>query len=176
VDTLNSSAFAQDGPTSESANSPDARQDGAGDQAQKRVDDLMGLANRRLSMAQRAEAERDAARAEVEALRASIEDGWADERARYWQSPGPDIAQAAPVEGEATGVDAPDADGYVDPDYDPDTDFTPRSQPKVDHNAAPRSATVPIGARGSDLDLARAAFTKASEQEDQRIKALLEWP
>jgi hypothetical protein len=156
--------------------SPDSRQDGAGDQVtDRRVRDLMGLANRRLTMAQKAEAERDAARAELDALRASMDDGWQAQRAEYWQQqpPATEIAQAEAGDDGQDGADEVD-----DPNYDPDTDFSRVTQPQTrnDPNAAPRSAATPIGPRGSELDAARAAFKVASEAESERLKHLLDWP
>jgi hypothetical protein len=164
-----------------SGDSPLGQPDGAGTtSSDKRANDLMGLANRRLTAQQNAERERDESRAEIDRLRQEIDDGYAQERAHYLQQP------PEPAEPDNALSVAPDGAGEDDEDMvevRPGVSFpangfnpygtAPSHVPGTAVNTSPaRRPPTPFGSEPSLADT-RAVFDRLAEAEDMRIRQLI---
>lgn len=145
---LNSSSDQEPGfDPADSTNAQDVERD---PKTEKRVNDLMGLANRRLTEAEKAKAERDAAREELAQLRAELDEQYEAERARYWQQ------------------DAATAELDPEPDDEPEA---PVPMMMGIHPQRPDHAPHVGGSRNPSLDQVRKDFDRLAQQEDQRLRA-----
>jgi hypothetical protein len=173
MDTLNSPSTEQEPGGNDPGDSPVGGKDGAGDHADGRINDLMGLANRRLTQAEKAKQERDEARAEIDALRAQLDamssPDWAEPRDE--PEPGVDAERADVVDGDVVPDEVADEEDEL-PEGTilmaaPPWANDPRTH--IDVNSAPRTALRHTGMPESDISVTRRRFEEAARIENERL-------